>query len=164
MAWMIFLLAAGVILVCLEIFIPGGVVGAIGALALLASVWLAFRHTDFGPTWLLVTLSLTLAGILVSVRFVARSPLGKKLFLHTDEKDYRGTDEALAGLLGHTGTALSDLRPSGIADFSGQRVDVVTGGDFLSRGSELRVLEVSGNRVVVEKLTANENQGGKNAG
>jgi len=153
MTLMIFLLAAGIILVCLEVFLPGGIAGILGAAALIGSVWLGFSRTDFGPTWLMLTISLTLACILLSVRLVARSPMGKKLFLNDSEKGFQGTDKRLKELAGCRGKALSDLRPVGIAAFGDQRVDVLTGGEYITKDTPIEVIEVSGNRVVVAKIT-----------
>jgi hypothetical protein len=54
-------------------------------------------------------------------------------------------------LLGASGTALTDLRPAGVARFGSDRVDVVSEGDFISVGSRLTVLRVEGSRVTVRK-------------
>jgi membrane-bound serine protease (ClpP class) len=55
-------------------------------------------------------------------------------------------------LVGQTGTAHTDLRPSGIATIGTRRVDVVTDGQWISSGAPVKVLEVEGNRVVVRKI------------
>jgi membrane-bound serine protease (ClpP class) len=55
-------------------------------------------------------------------------------------------------LVGQTGTALSHLRPSGSAVINGQRVDVVTEGSMIEKGSDIKVVAVEGLRVVVRAL------------
>ncbi len=55
-------------------------------------------------------------------------------------------------LLNGTGTALTQLRPSGIADINGQRVDVVTEGDLIERGAQIKVVAVEGARIVVREV------------
>ena len=55
----------------------------------------------------------------------------------------------LEALLGAIGEALSDLRPAGVARFGDRRVDVVTEGEFIPRGTPVRVIKVEGPRVVV---------------
>lgn len=65
--------------------------------------------------------------------------------------------EPRADLLGKTGTTLSELRPVGIAEFAGERVDVTTEGEFVHAGIPVTVLRAEGMRVVVRpmpKLTA----------
>lgn len=154
MGWMILLLLLGLILVCLEIFIPGGIVGTLGAFALIASVVLGFtvREGAFGMYWLIGVLLLTLLAVFLSIRYLPHSPAGKRLFLNSSESGYSSSDERIGGLLNARGKAISDLRPSGLADIGDQRVDVVTGGEFLPRGTEVEVIDVSGNRVVVRKI------------
>lgn len=61
-------------------------------------------------------------------------------------------DGSLTGLVGRTGVAATVLRPAGVLDLDGERVDVVTEGEFLPAGSRLRVLYVQGNRVVVGRV------------
>jgi membrane-bound serine protease (ClpP class) len=54
-------------------------------------------------------------------------------------------------LVGSTGTALSDLRPSGVADIDGERVDVVTTGEYLRSGERVVVVSDEGYRRVVRR-------------
>lgn len=50
------------------------------------------------------------------------------------------------------GIALSQLRPAGTADFSGERLDVVTEGAFVTSGSRIKVIAVEGTRVIVRQV------------
>ena len=43
------------------------------------------------------------------------------------------------------------LRPTGILELDGDRMDVVTEGDFIEAGAKIRVVRVDGNRIVVEE-------------
>lgn len=68
-------------------------------------------------------------------------------------------DAALVGLVGRVGMAETVLRPTGTMALDGQRIDVVTEGDFLEAGTALRVLYVQGNRVVVAAAAADGQRG-----
>lgn len=59
--------------------------------------------------------------------------------------------EPETSLVGSTGTALSDLRPGGIADIDGRRVDVVTSGEYLPVGETVEVIQDDRYRRVVRK-------------
>jgi membrane-bound serine protease (ClpP class) len=48
------------------------------------------------------------------------------------------------------GEATSQLRPAGTALFGGRPVQVVTDGTLIERGARVRVIDVTGNRIVVE--------------
>jgi membrane-bound serine protease (ClpP class) len=58
-----------------------------------------------------------------------------------------------SGLLSEVGTAFSTLRPSGKAHINGKLVDVVSDGGFIDPGTQVEVVEVAGNRVVVRAIT-----------
>ena len=48
--------------------------------------------------------------------------------------------------------AASLLRPAGIADIDGVKLDVVTQGEFIAKGTQIRVIKVEGRRIVVEAV------------
>ncbi len=154
MTWIILFFVLGLIMICLEIFLPGGIVGAIGGFALLASVVLAFQREGavFGTWWLAGVLLVTLGAIYLAVKAFPRSRAGKKLFLEASETGFVSGGERMTDLLGKTGTALSALRPAGMAEIEGRRVDVVAAGEFIPAGGKISVDAVEGSRVVVRKV------------
>jgi membrane-bound serine protease (ClpP class) len=89
-----------------------------------------------------------------------RLPFGRRLVLEAEmgaEQGYTSPPESDRRQLGRTGTALSPLRPAGVADIDGLRVDVVSDGDFIEAGTAIEVTRVEGNRVVVRKRPAARN-------
>ncbi len=162
MLWIIFLLVIGLLLLCVEIFIPGGIVGTLGGICLLGSIVMAFteRGATFGFYWTAGVVLLTLLALFVSIKILPRSPAGKRLFLGSSEAGFSAGEEGLASWVGKKGKALTTLRPAGMSEIEGKRVDVVTGGEYLSRGTEVEVIRVDGNRVVV-RAVADETGGGE---
>jgi membrane-bound ClpP family serine protease len=59
------------------------------------------------------------------------------------------SDNDLAFFVGKTGEATTTLRPSGIAEFDGVRLNVVSDGEWIQKGRKIRVERVEGNRIVV---------------
>ena len=53
---------------------------------------------------------------------------------------------------GKEGEAATDLRPAGTVVMEGKKVDVVTSGELVVRGSKVKVVKVEGNRVVVKAI------------
>ena len=51
--------------------------------------------------------------------------------------------------VGQVGTVQSPLRPAGKVEFAEEFYDVVSEGDFVDAGDQVRILEIQGNRVVV---------------
>ena len=52
-------------------------------------------------------------------------------------------------LIGLVGVAETPLRPAGKVEFGEEFFDVVSEGDFVDTGEEVRIVEIQGNRVVV---------------
>lgn len=155
------LVGLGLILVGLEIFvIPGfGIAGILGIIALMGGLGLSLIGT--GATWdsMLSALGQVALSILVAIiatlillRYFPRLPFGKRLILETNlqaQEGYESSPPEDHRWLGKQGTAVSDLHPSGIARFDGERVDVVSDGTFIDAGQSLEVVRIDGNRVVV---------------
>jgi len=75
-----------------------------------------------------------------------------KSFVHKNAEERNEgfvSNDDYSRLLGKVGKSVTILRPSGIAEFEGERVDVVTDGDFITRGSAVEVSDVAGRRVTV---------------
>ena len=54
--------------------------------------------------------------------------------------------------LGREGTAITALRPTGLGEFDGVRLNVVSEGDFIENGTKIRVTQIEGSRIVVKKV------------
>jgi membrane-bound serine protease (ClpP class) len=168
--WEELLLAlAGIALLALEFFvIPGfGIAGVLGILALLAGLVLSLLGSGGNAPEFIVAatgrvvfaLLLALAGSFVLLRFLPRLPLGRSLILNTRleaDTGYTSAPTTDGGWLGRQGHAVSPLRPAGIADIDGQRVDVVSDGGFIDAGEPIRVERVDGNRIVVKRTPITE--------
>ena len=151
MLWIIFLLVIGLLMICVEIFIPGGIVGTLGGCCLLGSIVMAFteRGATFGFYWTAGVVVITLFALLFSIKFLPRSPAGKRLFLGSSEAGFSSGAAGMESWVGKKGTAVTTLRPAGMSEIEVKRVDVVTGGEYISRGTPVEVIRVDGNRVVV---------------
>ncbi|GAB4155830.1 MAG: hypothetical protein Tsb009_32690 [Planctomycetaceae bacterium] len=170
----LFILGLGCI--AIEIFlIPGfGVFGISGGLMLLASLVMASQtFSSLEPTRGYRDLTETMGNLAISVvlvvviamalsRYLPHVPILNRLILVppageelVPEEGPRlrpeHLDENLA-LVGRRGTAISVLRPAGKAEIDGEYVDVVSDGSYISSGSEVEVVQVVGNRIVVRAV------------
>jgi membrane-bound serine protease (ClpP class) len=160
----ILLVAGGVVLLTIEIFVtPGfGLAGTLGLVALVGGLGLSLIGS--GATWdvilgaarqVVLSLLLAIAASLAMLRFLPSLPFGRRLVLETELGAGEGFASAAAAdlmWLGKRGTAASTLRPAGIATFEGERVDVVSDGEFINAGDPITVVKVDGNRIVVRQL------------
>jgi membrane-bound serine protease (ClpP class) len=148
------LVVAGFLLLFFEVFIPGGVIGALGGMLVMVAVVCAFVFQ--GPTWgaTLLVLSglLGLIGFWLWIKLIPKTPLGRRLMLDHDAREWKSSDVAQQDLEGKEGVAQSTLRPAGTALIDGVRVDVITRGEMIAARTRIKVIAVEGNRVVVTTL------------
>ena len=138
----------------LEVFVPGGIVGAIGVLLLLGAAFAAISSVGGALGVALAILPLLVGSVILYllIKLFPKSFVGKSLSLSADMSESHAENAALAGLLGAEGVASTILRPAGFAALHGKRIDVVTRGEIVEEGAKVRVIEVEGNRVVVVKV------------
>ena len=124
LTWVIVIYVAGLMAMIVEMFLPGAVMGIAGFVAVCGSIFYAFLngHTVTGGVLSAITIAL------VPVFFLV-----------------------WRGVLGKEGEALSQLRPSGTALIDDKRYVVVTRGELLEKGTQVKVADVAGNRIVVKK-------------
>ena len=164
----VLLISVGVLLVALEAFvIPGtSVAGIAGIVAIVAGLGMTLVGAGATVTIIMsalarvaVSILLALGGAFLLFRILPRVPFGRRLVLETGMAADRGFVSAAEGerrLVGRQGTALSPLRPAGIAEIEETRFDVVSDGAFIDAGSAIDVTRVDGNRIVVRKSAPRE--------
>ena len=128
----------GVVLIILEFFIPGGIAGTLGLAAVMGSLFLASGNAVHMAVSLLiaVTVSIGVSVLLVKV-FGKKMKLFRKMVLTDSENTEQGyiSNPNRTELLGVEGKALTDLRPSGTVLIHDERVDVVSEGSFIVKGT-----------------------------
>jgi membrane-bound serine protease (ClpP class) len=159
----VLLLGLGLIALGVEVFVlPGfGVAGFLGIGAIAAAMVLALIGA--APTTgdvtqalaiLAASLLITAAVVYAWLRHIPSSNRFGGLFLKQGMPQAEGYISAAmrADLMGKDGVALTDLRPAGTATIAGERVDVVTEGEYLNQGSAVRVIRSEGYRLVVQAV------------
>jgi len=161
-------LLIGIALIAVEIFLlPGTLLpGLLGVTLMLGAVlWTMVDHFPGGPvvpTW--GQLEMPLFNISLSILMTVFG-IGLMMLLMprvVRRTGFEGADTIGSGLgtgepggsatleVGNTGTALTPLHPSGSALFNNNRVDVVSDGRLIAKGTPVRVTKIEGFRVVVE--------------
>jgi membrane-bound serine protease (ClpP class) len=165
-----FILMAGIILLGIEIFVlPGfGLAGFAGIVTIVIGMILAMQDfviPDPSLPWqkeLLIKNSVRALGAylaamisgLLFIRYVMPAiPSSREgPYLTASLKNaHADTKETQKVRVGDTGTALTYLRPSGKADINDEMIDVITQNQFLEKGTPVKVIEIRGNRIVVDR-------------
>ena len=138
----------GIGLLILEAFMPGfgapGITGVILEVITLVMTW--FEHGPLATLAMLLIVLLVLAiAISTSLRSITRGRLSKSSLVHSEtesnEDGYRSIED-LAVFMDKEGTATTVLRPAGIADFEGVRLNVSSEGDYIPAGTTVRIIKV----------------------
>lgn len=144
--------ALGFILVIVEMFHPGfGAPGIIGGIFLVLGI--IFTAETLLEALIMLLIIIAILGVVLAfvIKSATKGRLSKTLILSNSqrkENGYIGTED-LNHFLDKEGTAYTVLRPSGIGEFSGIKMDVVSEGDFIPKGTKIRVVKVEGRRIVV---------------
>ena len=144
----------GIMVIIAEIFIPSLGVLAVIALALLSySLYIVFTSISTTAGVIFTGLDIIIVPLIVvlGIKILAKSPLALKREL-SKQNGVVSQKEKLETYINMKGTAVTDLRPAGMAQINSQRVDVVTDGEYIEADTPVIVTGVAGNRIVVEAI------------
>ena len=155
------MMLVGVGLLVFEMYIPGFGVPGISGIALLVVGFVLL-----GPT---LAQGLVLFAILAAILCVALSiclysaskgRLSKSKLVLNDVAVSANAAEHndLNYFIGREGVTHTALRPAGIGEFDGVKLNVVSDGEFIAQGRRIRVLSVQGNRIVVREIETNDKE------
>jgi membrane-bound serine protease (ClpP class) len=149
------LIGAGFLLLVAESFVPhGGVLAVLSVACIAVGVVLTFVYDTAAGLVTLVGVFVALpvlAGLML--RYWPHTPMGRQFFLTEPGEDATvaalPVNQDLEQLRGRYGRTLSVLRPAGVVDFDGRRVDSITEGMMVDAGEWVRCVDVRAGKVVV---------------
>ncbi|MBS1910415.1 MAG: nodulation protein NfeD [Bacteroidetes bacterium] len=160
----VLMFVTGVALIIMEVFvIPGfGIAGVAGILLVVGSLFLSLIYrfdmlTSDSIAAPLYTLAASFVGlgilIALMVRYVPQSSTFNRLVHSTAQNVAAGYVSApnYSGLVGFSGRALTTLRPAGLAQLGDGRYDVITNGEYIPAGEDVKVIRVEGRKIIVGK-------------
>jgi membrane-bound serine protease (ClpP class) len=151
--WSAALFVFGLVMVGIEIVVPGfGVFGILGIIGIGAGMLFAAR--DLGSFIIIFASGVAGSAVLLPILYqlFKRMGLVRKVVLFGNMQAEQGftSHEAGEGLEGQTGVAETDLRPAGFARIGGDRLEVVSNGAYIVKGSEVKVVTHTPGRIVVD--------------
>ena len=140
-------------LVVVELFVPGfGAPGITGIALLLLGVVLAANSILEAVLLVIIIVILLCLVLSLFLRSASKGRLAKTPLVLSNaatKKDGYSSAEDMSFFLGREGVALTALRPSGVADFDGVKLDVVSDGEFVNKSTSVVITKVEGSRIVV---------------
>ncbi|MBU4562439.1 ATP-dependent Clp protease proteolytic subunit [bacterium] len=155
----IILFVIGLLLLLAEIFfIPGfGLAGISGIAAILASIFLTFGNIIQATYSILIALGISVIGFFLLIKYIPSTRTWRKFVLSTEQKKelgYTVGTKDLKRLIGGKGISITPLRPSGIVEVNGKKLDALTRGEYVDSNTKIKVISIEGNKIVVEAVDA----------
>jgi len=153
------LIAIGLVLMAAELLLPThGMLLALGVGAAIIGVAMTFQYgLSTGVITLLVLVVVVPLFGSALLRIWPKTPMGKRLFLQSPDDETVANmpvNLELEALRGRYGRTLSALRPCGLVDFDGKRIDTMTSGEMVEPNQWVRCVDIKGGHVVVRHVDA----------
>lgn len=151
------LLLLGLLLIFLEFYLPGLIVGSIGLIFVIVSV-LLFANQSSSP----VAIMIFTAGVIIAIWLLIKYTLqripkvksGFSIYLKGDQEGFRASHYDPSAI-GKTGVVISDLKPGGYILVEGKKMQAISQTGYIPQGSEVKVISGQEESVIViqkEKL------------
>lgn len=157
----VFLYFACAALIIAEIFVPsGGIISLFALACVICGAVIFFRHSNTAG-WIGVVIAvIMIPSVLVfAYRIFPKTRFGKSVTLTPSERqkgDAIPDTEELKELLGAVGLVMTPLRPVGMCDFSGQRLECVAEGGYVDKEKKVKVINVESTQLTVREIEVEE--------
>jgi membrane-bound serine protease (ClpP class) len=159
MNWMaiIILTITGLVLIAVDFYLPGFVLGSIGVVLMLVATLICYSDTGSLNETIVVFCMEVALGIgagYASIKLFPKTAVGKKMILAETQTGVRAeSSKRHDEWIGREGVAQTILRPAGAALIDGKRLDVEAESGMIESGSRIKIVAVHENRLVVKKLS-----------
>lgn len=145
----------GLILLVIEAIIPGfGLPGISGIILVVLGAILAMGSVTQALMSVSVAIIITTLITLLLIKRGSKSPIFDKIILDIQHKEEEGYVSAKPKdeYLGKEGIAVTELRPSGIIEIDGRRLDALSSGNFIQKNTRVKVIKVEGSKIIVRRI------------
>jgi membrane-bound serine protease (ClpP class) len=158
MAWWlvlaVFLYFACAALIIAEVFVPsGGIISICAFACLIGGGVIFFRHsTTVGWIGVIIAIIMIPSVLIFAYKLFPKTKFGKSVILAPPQRragDAIPDTDEIKDLLGAVGQVITPLRPVGMCDFSGQRVECVAEGGYVDKDKKVKVINVESTQLTV---------------
>ncbi len=145
------------VLIVAEVFVPSGGLISIAALACLAGGIAIFFNYSTAAGWIGVGVAAVMIPVelFMAFKLLPRTRFGKNVTLIPPQRpqgDAIPDTPELKELVGAVGVVLTPLRPVGMCDFSGHRVECVAESGYVGKALKVKVISVRSTQVTVRVI------------
>lgn len=147
-------LVLGLVLILIEFYLPGAVMGIAGGVLVLASIVLFAMQTT-SPVWI----SLYVMGVAITLVFLVKFAIWKirtakpnrSIYLNSDQEGFQACHFD-ASVIGKIGIVVTDLKPGGHILVDGKRLQAISQSGYITKGTEVLVLSGQEESLIVKRL------------
>jgi len=154
MSLIIGLIILGIILISFEIIVPGGILGVLGAISIIAACVLALQ--DYGAAAAIAvflgSLLFLIIILAIELKYLPKTSLGKKMFLRKSVESHSTQAQGEDSLIGKNGQVTTTLTPSGRIEVDGKEYEAFSEDGLIKKGEAVTVVGRDNFRILVKKL------------
>ena len=145
------------ILIMAEVFIPsGGLISILAIICVIGGIITCFQINAFvGFIGIIVAIIMIPGLLILTYKILPKTKFGKSVTLAPPERQQgEGVPDTLRlkEMLGEVGVVVSTLRPVGMCNFSGQRLECVAESGYVDKGKKVKVIKIESTQLTVRLL------------
>ena len=146
--------AAALILVFFEVLLPGGVLGVLSALCLLAASWISYDTYGLlaGAAVFFGTILLMVVLVFVEFKLLGKTSFGQQFFLKSSIEGHTRAAVAEDSVIGMQGMTLTRLNPSGKIAVGGKNYEAYSQDGYIERDQVIAVVAQDNFKLIIKKL------------
>jgi membrane-bound serine protease (ClpP class) len=157
MAFAVFLYLVSAVLLVVEVFVPsGGLISICSLACLIGGLMIFFRSsTTAGVAGIVIALVMIPTVLIIAYKVFPKTRFGRSVTLTPPEREQGDAipdTQELKGLLNATGVVVTPLRPVGMVDFCGQRIECVAESGYVDKGKNVKVIDVESTQLTVRVI------------
>ena len=137
-------------------FSRGGLISICSLACLVGGIAIFFRHsTTVGWVGVIIAVIMIPSVVVIAYRVFPKTRFGKSVTLTPPERnlgDAIPDTSELKKLLGKVGLVITPLRPVGMCDFSGRKVECVAESGYVDKGKKVKVIDVQSTQLTVRVI------------
>lgn len=147
------LFIVGAVLIALEVFLPGGILGLIGFGCLVGGVAVSYSYFGWPGVWVAggAALIIMIVTFLIEFLVLPKTKFGRRLFLQRSIDGISQNAVAEDDVIGKECVSLTPLTPTGIVLVDGKKVEAASKSGYIEANETLKIVAKETFRLIVTK-------------
>lgn len=154
MTVIVLLFIGGVVLIGSEVFLPGGIIGAIGGAMMIGGI--AVSYSDYGALGAFVSTVIAITLVVVALyfefRILPKTTMGKRLFMSASVQSSTTYSNVADDIIGRTCLTATALAPTGFVLLDGKKLEAASKSGFIEKNEEVKITGKDNFRIIVSKI------------